>query len=200
MKVALIGASGNAGQRLAAELTSRGYAVTGIVRSAGATVDGVTMLQADANDTAALAEAIAGHDAVILAGRFVSTDPHAIIDAVKRAGVPRLLVVGGAGTLEVSPGKQLIDTGLIPEGFMPEVSGGRAFLEALKASDIDWTFLSPAALFGPGERTGHYRLGGDALMRDEKGESRISYEDLAKALVDELKTPAHSRQRFSIAY
>lgn len=83
---------------------------------------------------------------------------------------------------------------------MPEVSGGRRFLEALKASDADWTFLSPAASFVPGERTGVYRLGGDTLMHDEKGESRISYEDLAKALVDELEAPAHGRRRFSIAY
>lgn len=193
MKVALIGATGNVGQRLAAELKSRGHELTGIARSGGD-------VQADANDPAALAEAIGGHDAVMLAGRFVSTDPAAILAAVKRAGVPRLLVVGGAGTLEIKPGVQLIDTGLIPEAFMPEVSGGKAFLEALKASDIDWTFLSPAATFGPGERTGTYRLGGDALMKDDKGESRISYEDFAKALVDELERPAHSRRRFSIAY
>lgn len=200
MKVALIGASGKAGQRLAAELMSRGHEVTGIARSAGASVDRVAMRQADATDAAALAEAIRGSDAVMLAGRFVSTDAAAILDAIERAGVARLLVVGGAGTLEISPGVQLIDGGAIPEAFMPEVSAGRRFLETLKASDADWTFLSPAALFGPGERTGQYRLGGDALMRDEKGESRISYEDLAKALVDELETPAHSRQRFSIAY
>jgi hypothetical protein len=200
MKVALIGATGKVGKRLTAELTSRGHSVTGIARSADAQVDGVAMRQADANDPAALSEAISGHDAVMLAGRFVSTDANAILQAIKHSGVPRLLVVGGAGTLEVSPGVQLIDTGLIPDAFMPEVSAGRAFLETLKASDADWTFLSPAALFGPGQRTGSYRLGGDALMRDEKGESRISYEDLAKALVDELEAPQHSRQRFSIAY
>lgn len=193
MKVALIGATGNVGQRLTTELRSRGHQVTGIARKGGD-------VQVDANDPAALAEAIGGHDAVMLAGRFVSVDAAAILDAMKRAGVDRLLVVGGAGTLEIKPGVQLIDSGLIPEAFMPEVSGGRRFLEALKASDVDWTFLSPAASFVPGERTGAYRLGGDAMMRDDKGESRISYEDLAKALVDELEAPAHSRRRFSIAY
>lgn len=200
MKVALIGAPGNAGQRLAAELLSRGHKVVGIARSPHAQVEGVEMRQADASDPVSLADAIRGSDAVMLAGRFVSTDPSAILQSLRQAGVPRLLVVGGAGTLEVSPGLQLIDSGVIPEAFMPEVSAGRRFLEALKASDADWTFLSPAALFGPGQRTGVYRIGGDTLMRDDNGDSRISYEDLAKALVDELEAPAHSRRRFSIAY
>jgi putative NADH-flavin reductase len=95
---------------------------------------------------------------------------------------------------------QLVDAPGMPAEFLPEVRGGKAFLETLQASDVDWTFLSPAAQFGPGERTGVYRLGGDDLMRDAEGNSRISYEDLAKALVDELEAPQHSRQRFSIAY
>lgn len=200
MKVVLIGATGKVGTCLIDELTSRGHQVTGIARSAPEGDSGISVRRADANDPAALAEALRGHDAVMLAGRFVSVDAARVIKALQLAGVSRLLVVGGAGSLFVSPGVQLVDTGLIPEPFLPEVAGGRAFLETLKTSALDWTFLSPAVNFGPGERTGHYRLGGDDLMRDEKGESRISYEDLAKALVDELEEPRHSRARFSIAY
>jgi len=200
MKIAVIGATGKVGQRLVAELKRRGHEVTGVARSRPADDPGVPLRLADANDPAALAEAIRGSDAAMLAGRFVSTSADAVIDALKRAGVPRLLVVGGAGTLFASPGVQLIDMGVIPEAFMPEVAGGRDFLEGLKRSDIDWTFLSPAANFVPGERTGLFRLGGDDLMRDASGDSRISYEDLAMALVDELEAPAHSGRRFSIAY
>jgi hypothetical protein len=198
MKVALIGASGKVGGRLVAELTARGHQVTGIARQQAET--GVPMVVADANDRAALAAAIRGSDALMVAGRFVSIDAETILGALADAGVPRLLVVGGAGSLFVAPGVQLIDAPGMPAEFLPEVSAGKRFLETLQASDADWTFLSPAAQFGPGERTGVYRLGGDDLMRDAKGESRISYEDLAKALVDELETPRHRRKRFSIAY
>jgi putative NADH-flavin reductase len=198
MKVVLIGASGKVGQRLVAELTGRGHQVTGIARQPVAT--GVPMVVADANDRAALAEAIRGSDALMVAGRFVSMDAATILGALGDAHVPRLLVVGGAGSLFIAPGMQLVDAPGMPAEFLPEVRGGKAFLETLQASDVDWTFLSPAAQFGPGERTGVYRLGGDDLMRDAEGNSRISYEDLAKALVDELEAPQHSRQRFSIAY
>ena len=198
MKVALIGASGKVGQRLVAELTGRGHQVTGIARQPAET--GVPMVVADANDRAALAEAIRGSDALMVAGRFVSMDVATILAALADAGVSRLLVVGGAGSLFIAPGLQLVDAPGMPAEFLPEVRGGKAFLETLQASDADWTFLSPAAQFGPGERTGIYRLGGDDLMRDDAGNSRISYEDLAKALVDELEVPRHGRQRFSIAY
>jgi putative NADH-flavin reductase len=198
MKVVLIGASGKVGQRLVAELTGRGHQVTGIARQPVAT--GVPMVVADANDRAALAEAIRGSDALMVAGRFVSMDAATILGALGDAHVPRLLVVGGAGSLFIAPGMQLVDAPGMPAEFLPEVRGGKAFLETLQASDVDWTFLSPAAQFGTGERTGVYRLGGDDLMRDAEGNSRISYEDLAKALVDELEAPQHSRQRFSIAY
>jgi putative NADH-flavin reductase len=200
MKVALLGATGKAAARLIAELKLRGHEVTGIARKAPDVDPGVPLLLADANDAAALADAISGHDALIVAARFVSIDAATILDALQRAGVPRILVVGGAGTLEAAPGTLVIDLPTIPEAFLPEMRGGQAFLAALKASDADWTFLSPAANFGPGERTGRYRLGGDALMRDANGDSRISYEDLAWAMVDELEEPQHRRQRFSIAY
>lgn len=200
MKVALLGATGKAAARLIAELKRRGHQVTGIARKAADADPGVPLVLADANDPAALADAIRGHDALIVAARFVSIEAGTILDALQRAGVPRILVVGGAGTLEAAPGTLVIDLPGIPAAFLPEMRGGQAFLEALRASGADWTFLSPAATFGPGERTGRYRLGGDMLMRDANGESRISYEDLAWAMVDELEEPQHSRARFSIAY
>ena len=198
MKVALIGATGKVGGRLITELTGRGHDVTGIARH---TADiGIPMRAVDATDAVALADAIAGQDAVFHAANFRSSDAAAILTATKTAGAGRLLVVGGAGTLFVSPGVQFIDSPDFPEMFRPEVSAGRDFLRALLASDIDWTFLSPALSFVPGARTGIYRLGGDDLLRDALGESRISYEDFAKALVDELEEPRHTRRRFSIAY
>ncbi len=200
MKIALLGATGNVGRRLVAELRSRGHDVTGIVRTAPPEDPGVPLRIADANDADALAGAIRGHDALMVSARFVSTDANVILSAMRTAGVSRVLAVGGAGTLFVAPGVRLLDSPALPEAFRPEVNAGAAFLEALRASDTDWTFLSPAANFGPGERTGTYRLGADDLMRDANGESRISYEDLANALVDELETPQHTRRRFSIAY
>jgi putative NADH-flavin reductase len=200
MRIALLGATGNAAARLIAGIKSRGHDITGIARKAAGADPGVPLVLADANDPAALADAIRGHDALIVAARFVSIDALVILDALKQAGVPRILVVGGAGTLFAAPGQLVIDLPGIPEVYLPEMRGGQAFLAALRASDADWTFLSPAATFGPGERTGSFRLGGDDLMRDANGESRISYEDLAVAMVDELEKPQHSRARFSIAY
>jgi putative NADH-flavin reductase len=200
MIVALLGATGKAAARLIAELRRRGHEVTGIARNLPEADLGVPFVAADANDVAALAEAICRHDALIVAARFVSIHAATILAALKQAGVLRMLVVGGAGTLFAAPGKLVIDLPGIPEAFLPEMRGGQAFLAALKASDADWTFLSPAATFGPGERTGRYRLGGDTLLRDADGESRISYEDLAWAMVDELEEPQYSRARFSIAY
>lgn len=200
MNIVLLGATGKAAARLIAELKARGHDVTGIARKAPEADPGVPLVLADANDPVALADAICGHDALLVAARFVSIDAAIILDALKQAGVPRLLVVGGAGTLFAAPGKLVIDLPGIPEAYLPEMRGGQAFLAALRASDADWTFLSPAATFGPGERTGIFRLGGDDLMRDAAGESRISYEDLAVAMVDELERPAHRRARFSIAY
>lgn len=200
MKVALLGATGNAAARLIAELKRRGHTVTGIARNAGTDDPGVQLVLADANDPVALADAIRDHDALIVSARFVSIDAGTILEAMRRADVARVLVVGGAGTLRASPDRLVIDLPGIPEAYLPEMQGGQAFLAALRDSDVDWTFLSPALQFGPGERTGRFRLGGDDLLRDDQGESRISYEDLAVALIDELEAPRHGRSRFSIAY
>jgi len=199
MKVALLGASGKVGRRLVAELTGRRHDVTGIARTDPGDV-GVPIRIADATDAGALADAIRGNDALFVSATFRSIDPAAILGAMADAGLRRLLVVGGAGSLYVAPGLQLLDTPDFPEIFRVEVTAGRDFLNALRRSDVDWTFLSPALSFVPGERTGRYRLGGDELMRDESGASVISYEDLAKALVDELEDPRHIRARYSIAY
>ena len=204
MKVALAGASGNAGSRILAELTSRGHAVTGLARHPETIADapGVTKVAVDAGDAEALADALKGHDAVISALPFKSTDPETLIGAVKASGVPRYLVVGGAASLYLPGTKtRIIDSGQIPEAWLPEVNGGVAFLDALKASDgLDWTFLSPSMFFGPGERTGKFRLGEDELLVGPEEKSSISYEDLAIALVDELETPTHSGRRFTVGY
>lgn len=203
MKVALTGVTGRVGSRLAAELLRRGHAVTGIARDVSKVEagPGLRLEAADVNQDEALAPLLSGHDAVISASLFVSTDPVAVIDAVRKAGVPRLLVVGGAGSLEVAPDAMLVDTPEFPEAYKPEARGGIRFLEALRSEKtLDWTFLSPSAEFEPGERTGAYRIGGDGLLVDDKGRSWISMEDYAIALVDELENPRHPRRRFTVGY
>jgi uncharacterized protein len=203
MKVALIGASGNVGGRVLAELLSRGHAVTAIARHPEkiSPQPGVTPRAGDVHDKAGLARLLAGHDAVISAVRFSASDPKLLIAALKEARVPRYLVVGGAGSLEVAPGKKLIDTPNFPAAYKPEAGAGGVFLDLLRGEkDIDWTFLSPSALVGAGERTGKFRLGSDQLLTAPDGKSSISYEDYAVALVDELEKPAHSRRRFTVGY
>lgn len=203
MNVALIGATGNVGSRILHELVSRGHHVTAIARHADAAAgEGVTTRSIDAYDSDTLAAAIAGHDVAVSALPFRTTDPAVLIEAVRKAGVPRYLVVGGAASLFM-PGTRtrLVDSGQIPEEWMPEIRGGIAFLDALKAtSDIDWTFLSPSMFFGPGERTGTFRLGTDELLVAADGKSHISYEDYAIALVDEIEQPQHRRARFTVGY
>lgn len=203
MKVALIGASGNVGSRILTELLNRGHEVTGIVRHPEKLQrhDRLVVKKGDINDEGGLAPLLAGHDAVITAVKFQSANPQSLIGAVKRAGVNRLLVVGGAGSLEVAPGLQLVDTADFPDSYKREALAGRDFLNVLRGErELDWTFLSPSALFVPGERTGKFRLGTERLLVGANGESKISMEDYAIALVDELETPRHSRQRFTLGY
>ncbi len=203
MKIALIGATGHVGSRLTAELLKRGHQVTGIVRNPEGQNprDGVALVHGDVTDDVALAKLVTGHDAVIHAVRFVNTDAHQVIAAVKRAGVKRLLVVGGAGSLEVAPGVALVDTPGFPAEYKAEALAGREFLNTLVGeSELEWTFLSPSAFFGPGERTGRFRLGENRLLTGADGQSRISTEDYAIALVDELERPQHSRSRFTVGY
>lgn len=203
MKVALIGATGNVGLRLLAELLRRGHEVTGIARHTEKLQPqpGLTAERGDVNDEEGLAHLLAGHDAVVSAVTFASVNPRTLIDAVKKAGVGRLLVVGGAGSLEVAPGVQVVDTPDFPEAWKGEAQAGRDFLNALlNEGELEWTFLSPSALFVPGERTGKFRIGADQLLVGENGESKISMEDYAIAMVDELETPRHSRRRFTVGY
>ena len=202
-KVALIGASGFIGSRLLAELSARGHAVTAIARNPDkiAALPGVTAVKGDVFDKDGLARLLAGHDAVISAVHFTASDPQTLLAAVRQSGAKRYLVVGGAGSLEVAPGVQLFDTPEFPAIYLDEARKGGAFLDLLKQEQgLDWTFLSPSALIQPGERTGTFRLGTDQLLADAKGNSSISAEDYAIALVDELETPTHSRRRFTVGY
>ena len=202
MKIALIGATGNAGSRLLAELSRRGHAVTAIARDPAkiSALKGVTPLKADANDVAGLAAALRGHDVVISSVHFTASDPKKLIEAVHAAGVGRYLVVGGAGSLEVAPGVKLIETPAFPAIYKAEAAAGGAFLDLLRQeTKLDWTFLSPSAMFVAGERTGKFRLGGDQLLTNEKGSS-ISFEDYAIAMADEIEKPVHSRKRFTVGY
>ncbi|GAB1576819.1 NAD(P)-dependent oxidoreductase [Bordetella petrii] len=203
MKIALIGITGRVGSRIADELLRRGHQVTGIARNPAEVVErpGLSARQGDATDPEALAPLLAGHDAVISAARFVSADAKPLLAAVKSAGVPRLLVVGGAGSLRVAPGLMLVDTPEFPDAYKPEARAGVVFLDTLRREQaLDWTFLSPSALFEPGERTGKFRVGDDELLADQEGKSWISMEDYAIALVDELESPRHGRRRFTVGY
>jgi uncharacterized protein len=202
MKVALIGASGQGGSRLLAELSHRGDQVTAIARNPEkvAKLPGVTAKRGDVSDKAGLVALLEGHDAVISAVRFSDSDPKLLLDAVKESGVKRYFVVGGAASLEVAPGVKLIDTPQFPAAYKVEATKGGEFLDLLhKENELDWTFLSPSAMIGPGERTGKFRLGKDQLLTNDKG-SHISWEDYAIAAVDELEKPAHIRQRFTVGY
>jgi uncharacterized protein len=202
MKVALMGASGAGGSRLAAELSRRGHEVTAIARHPDkiAKSPGVTAKKGDVFDKAGLAQLLKGHDAVVSAVRFSASDPKLLIEAVKQSGVRRYFVVGGAASLEVAPGAKLIDTPQFPAAYKAEAAKGGEFLDLLrKDKDLDWTFLSPSAAIAPGERTGKFRLGKDQLLTTDKGSS-ISWEDYAIAAVDELEKPAHIRERFTVGY
>lgn len=213
MKVAVIGASGFVGSHVRDEALARGHQVTAIVRHVDFLAErrGLLAKKGDVYDVEGLAELLAGHDAVISAFSPDRGSPDkyqamvdgakAVIAATKLAGVGRLLVVGGAGSLEVRPGRELIDEPDFPEAWKPGALGTREFLRLLQEeADLDWTFLSPARMLQPGERTGTFRLGGDRLLMDAIGESRISLQDYAVAMIDELESPAHSRRRFSVAY
>jgi len=202
MKVALLGATGAAGSRILKELSDRGHAVAALSRHPEKVpaLPGVTAQALDAADIDATAQALRGADAVVSALKFTSVDTAGLIEAVRRSGVKRYVVVGGAGSLWVSPGVREVDGPGFPEHVKPEARAGWAFLEQLLASDLDWTFFSPSRFFTPGERTGTFRLGADDLIFDADGKSAISFEDYALALVDELETPRHVRARFTAGY
>lgn len=199
--IALIGASGRGGSRILKELSDRGHHVTAIARNADriAALPGVKAAQGDVFDEAGLAGLLRGHDAVISAVHFAASDPNILIDAVRASRAPRYIVMGGAGSL-LAGGKLLIETPHFPEAYKAEASRGAEFLELLKRTDdLDWTYVSPSAEIFEGERTGTFRLGKDELLVGPEG-SRISFEDFAVALVDEIEAHRHSRQRFTVGY
>jgi putative NADH-flavin reductase len=213
MKIAIIGASGKIGSRIAAEAISRGHSITGIARNpeAGVKNDKIKWVKADAIDTESLTSAIKGHDVLISAFGIdwsrLETYPLFVdvskseVAAAKKAGVKRLIVIGGAGSLEVAPGVQLVDTPQFPEEWRAGANEQRNSLAVFrKENDLDWTFFSPAIIIEPGPRTGKYRLGKDNPVFDDKGNSTISYDDYANALIDEMETPQFIRQRFTIGY
>ena len=203
MKIAVIGASGNAGSRITAELARRGHTVTAIARNPDkiAPQANVTALKGDVLDQAGLARLIAGHDAAISSVHFTASDPVRLIGAAKDSKIGRYLVVGGAGSLEVAPGVRLVTTPGFPAQYKAEAEKGAAFLDLLlQEKDLNWTFLSPSALFTAGERTGKFRLGTDQLLTAADGKSSISFEDFAVALADEIDRPAHIRKRFTVGY
>jgi putative NADH-flavin reductase len=203
MKIALIGATGFIGQHILTEALSRKHDVTALVRDPSklAAHAQVTPKALDSNNPAALTAALAGHDAAIISFHYLGVDFPALINAVKASGVKRFLVVGGAGSLEVAPGVRVIDTPDFPEEWKAVAHAAIGFLDALRAEkSLDWVYVSPSAFIEPGQRTGKFRIGSEQLLVDEKGESRISNQDFAVALIDELEQPQHHQQRFTVGY
>jgi putative NADH-flavin reductase len=208
MNVVVYGATGNSGREIVKELLARGHKVTGVARKVDSLKDkpGVTAKTDDLSNVDKIAAIIKGADVVVTAYQPPADNTDALVDvtkrqieAVKKVG-GRLVVVGGAGLLEVAPGTTLIKSGYLPAEYLPIATSHEKALHVLQASDIDWTYLSPAAYFVPGERTGKFRLGTKELVSDAKGESKISFADYAIALVDELEKPAHRKGYFSVGY
>ena len=201
--IAIIGATGRAGSQLLEEALRRGHSVIAIARHASKIGhrEHVVTKDVDVHDAQALQEAVAGSDVVLSAAHFSTLPVEAIIEPVKKAGVKRLLFVGGAGSLLLPDGTKVIDSEGFPDEYKPEAIAGGQYLETLrKEQDLDWTFLSPSAEFVEGERTGKFRLGKDHLLFGADGKSWITFADFAIALLDEVEHPAHSRQRFTVGY
>jgi putative NADH-flavin reductase len=203
MKIVVIGASGSVGSRIVAEALARGHRVTGVARRPENVTprENLQVVAGDIAEPVQLAKVIAGHDVVVSAARFVAFDIGQLLDALKQARSPCLVMVGGAGSLSVAGGGLLLDAPTFPQAAKAEAAAGSATLQVLREQrDVEWTFISPSALFAPGERTGKYRLGKDQLLADAEGKSRISQEDYAIALLDEVETPRHRRERFTVGY
>lgn len=201
--IAIIGATGRAGSQLLEEALRRGHTVTAIARKASVLSGrvGVTVKEVDILDATALENAVKGADAVFSAAHFSGIPASAIIEPIKKAGVKRLLVVGGAGSLFAAPHLKVIDTPNFPEEYKAEASAGGVYLDTLRLETaLDWTFLSPSALFIEGARTGKFRIGQDNLLVDETGKSWITFADYAIAYLDEFEKQAHSHQRFTVGY
>lgn len=216
MKLALFGANGMAGSRIASEALRRGHEVTAIVRDPARFSmfhEHLTIVVGNVLEPASVAEIVKGHDAVISAagpGAAIANDPtlaqdivkaaYSLIEGLSRAEVKRLVVVGGAGSLEVAPGVRLVDTPDFPAQYRPASLAHQEALTVYQATNLNWTFISPAAEFEPGERTGIFRLGTNQLLSDTQGKSRISAEDYAIALLEEVEQSQFMRQQMTVAY
>lgn len=215
MKVAIIGATGFLGSHLVKEAIDRGLEVTAIARNVDKiTADNAAKVSLDVNNVAELSQVLAGHDTVVSAFNAGWANPNiyndfiagskAIQQAVKESGVKRLIVIGGAGSLYVGDNLQLIDTPEFPEEYKPGATPAREYLNILKEEkELDWVFFSPAIEMHAGitiGRTGKYRLGKDNPVFDENNISRLSGEDVAVVILDEVENPKHHQERFTAAY
>jgi uncharacterized protein len=209
MNVVVIGAGGVLGTRILNEIVSRGHSVTALVRDPSKVPvrENVIATAGDVLDVHSMAEAARGADAVVSAYGPGPGNPDvllratgSLIDGVEASGVKRLIMVGGAGSLEVAPGVQLLDTPDFPADWKGIAIAHRNALELLRGSALDWTSVSPAAFIHPGHRTGKYRVAKDQLIVNDKGQSEISAEDFAIAVADELEKPMHVRERFTAAW
>lgn len=213
MRIALFGATGRIGQRAVKEALSRGHSVTAIVHEQSKlnlSDPNLKVIQGDVTDVASVARAVPGSEAVISAvgpkwdgsnNRMLVDAAHALLDGQKRAGVKRLLVVGGAGSLEDAPGVERMDMPDFPAAWRPVAKAHGEALEIYRQEkDLDWSYLSPANMIEPGTRTGKYRTGTEQLVRDADGKSFISMEDYAVALIDEIEHPKFIRRRFTVGY
>ncbi len=214
MKIAIIGATGWIGSTLVAEAQSRGHDVITIARDsskiAATGVDKRSLDLSAADNSTAITAAVTGADLVIasIGGRaagnheIVAASAQRLLNELPAAGVNRLLWVGGAGSLEVAPGVTLLSLPEFPEAYKGEATAQGEALAVFRNSDsaVNWTFISPAAEIFPGERSGHYRTGGDSLVSDSEGKSRISVQDYAVAMIDEAEKNAHPKQRMGVAY
>ncbi len=216
MRVVLYGATGTIGSRILNELLSRGHTVTAVVRDRSKlpAQNNLTTVKGDILDAGDIAKVVKGADVVVSSygppsgaqgpdatqvGQLVDAT-QALIAGVRRGGAPRIIMVGGAGSLEISPSLQIMDTPTFHRAYKPLAEAHRDAFHVLRESDLNWTYFSPAMMFQPGERTGKFRLGKDSLISDDKGNSAISAEDYAIALVDEVEQGRHTKQRFTIGY
>lgn len=213
MKIAVIGATGFVGSAILKEALQRSHEVTAIVRDPEKLPPHPKLhpQKGDVYNEDEVARLVAGHEAVISAFNPGWSNPDiynlqvkgakAIISGVKKAGITRMLFVGGAGSLEVKPGVQALDLPGFPAEYKQGALATREALNLLrKETGLDWSFLSPSADLAPGQRTGKFRLGTDQMLMDEHGQSRISVEDYAVAMIDEVERPAHIRRRFTVGY
>lgn len=204
MKIAVVGATGKAGSRIITEALSRGHTVTGICRNPDALPSNpkLTKVKGDTEHPNNLAKLVAGHDAAVLSVRFLNNDADKLLDFAKKSTAKRLIIVGGASSLLTPDGKRLLESPNLPDAARPEATAAVKFFDTLRATKgINWTYISPSAIFAPGERTGKFRLGKDSLLVAADGKSHVSMEDFAIALVDELEKPQHEGgQRFTVGY